>query len=162
MTPSNNIPNLIQHSLSMLDGNMNEVFSTNLSNFLQNQMGNNSNPIPWRPSIDLIDSVGNISIYINIPGVDPPSIDVDFLNYNLIVKGNRPTPYVETSEIINRKQDIVYGNFERQILLPLCVTQRESVSVTLKDGVLIITIDKSIENRNHFNLNINDINRIEE
>ena len=162
MTNSHNIPNLIQHSLSLLDGNINEVFSSNLSDFLQNQIGNNSTPSFWRPSIDVIDSIGNISIYVNIAGVDPQSIDVDFLNYNLIIKGTRPHPNIAPTEIINRKQDIMYGNFERQILLPLCVTQRESVTVTLKDGILSIIIDKTIENRNHFNLNINDIHRIEE
>ena len=162
MTNPSNIPNLIQHSLSLLDGNINEVFASNLSNFLQNQMGNNSSSRLWRPSIDVIDSVGNISIYINIAGVDPQSIDVDFLNYTLIIKGERPAPNIAVTEIIDRKQDIMYGKFERQILLPLCVSQRESVTVTLKDGVLSIIIDKTIENRNHFNLNINDIHRIEE
>ena len=157
-----NPTNLIQHSLALLDGNINEVFSNNLSTFLQNQMGTNSTPSPWRPSTDIIDSIGTISIYVNIAGVDPQSIDVDFLNYNLIIKGVRPPPNIALTEIINRKQDIIYGNFERQILLPLCVTQRESVTVTLKDGILSIILDKTIENRNHFNLNINDIHRIDE
>ena len=50
--------------------------------------------------------------------------------------------------------EIIYGKFERQIIIPISVTNRESVKISSKNGVLIIVIDKEREERNRFSIRV--------
>ena len=147
------LPELIQQSLSVLGGNINNSFSGQISELLQ-QQGLNMQHL-WKPPIDMIETEDNLQIYMNLAGVPKESIDVDFFNNSVSVKGERMLPVIFTEPgTRHRCKEIIYGKFERKIVLPISITQRESVSITMKDGVLIITIDKTIETRNKFSLKV--------
>tara|TARA_A100001011_G_scaffold394642_1_gene487563 strand:- start:31818 stop:32300 length:483 start_codon:yes stop_codon:yes gene_type:complete len=151
---TSDVPPLIQSTLNLLETNLNNSFAAGVSDILQ-QSGVNMNNL-WKPSVDILDSDQYLIIYMNVPGVDSNNLDVDFFNNNVIIRGNRNFPNTENIVIINRRQEIVYGNFERKLTIPFSVTRRESVSIDLKNGVLSIKIDKRIETQNSFTININD------
>jgi HSP20 family molecular chaperone IbpA len=125
-----------------------------LTEYLQSQ-GVDMNEI-WSPAVDIIEDVTTITVYVNIPGVKIDSIDVDFFNNRIEVKGERLRSYSNTDNIIISKNEIIYGAFERKIILPISVTSRESVSIHAENGVLIIKVDKAREEQNSFSLRINN------
>ena len=101
----------------------------------------------------MIDRHNDILLYVYLPGVDRQSISVDF-SMILYLLGERE--FINISDIVNRSQEIVYGEFERRIKLPMSITRRESVSITFENGVMFVTIDKNIENSNRFSLTLDD------
>jgi len=58
------------------------------------------------------------------------------------------------SGAVSRTREIIYGKFERKITLPISITQRDSVVVDVKNGVLTILIDKTVESLNKFSIKL--------
>jgi HSP20 family molecular chaperone IbpA len=141
---------LVSNGIALMEGNQTNNLTGALSEFLQGQ-GLNINEI-WQPSADIIESENNITVYINIPGVKNDSIDVDFFNNRVIITGERKKPFSANSIIV--KNEIIYGSFERQVIIPISVTSRENVKINTKNGVLIIIIDKEREQRNRFSVRV--------
>lgn len=137
---------IVAHGLSLMEGNESNNFSDVFSDLLHSQS--------YVPSVDIIDKGTEINIYLNVPGVKPETIDVNFYNNIVNVKAQRVRPYINT-ECSIFKNEIIYGIFERNIGIPISVTNRDSVRISLSDGVLFICIDKSIEERNRFSVRLN-------
>ena len=137
---------IVAHGLSLMDGNESNNFSDVFSDLLQSQS--------YAPSVDIIDKGTEINIYLNVPGVKPETVDVNFYNNIVNVKAQRVRPYINTDCSIV-KNEIIYGIFERNIGIPISVTNRDSVRISLSDGVLFVCIDKSIEERNRFSVRLN-------
>ena len=141
---------LVCNGISLMEGNNTSNVSGALSEFLQTQ-GLNMNEI-WQPAVDIIQNSDTITLYINIPGVKNDSINVDFFNNKVIVTGERKKPFSDRTTIV--KNEIIYGKFERQIIIPISVTNRDNVKISSKNGVLIIFIDKLSEEKNRFSVKI--------
>lgn len=120
------------------------------SEILQRQ-GVNMNDIS-APAVDIVENTTTIIVIMNIPGVDTDSIDIDFFNNRILIKGNRPNPWA--NDINVRKSEIIYGQFERRVDIPISVTSPESITIDSEKGVLYITIDKSREERNRFSVRV--------
>ena len=54
------------------------------------------------------------------------------------------------------KNEIVYGLFNRSIILPISITDKKNVVMKYKNGMLVITIDKQKEEKNKFNITIGE------
>lgn len=141
---------LISNSIALLEGQQNNNISGALSEFLQSQ-GLNMNEI-WQPSADIVENINNVTVYMNISGVNNDSIDVDFFNERVVVTGERKRPFSDEMTVV--KNEIIYGKFERHINLPISVTNRDSVKISSNNGVLIIVIDKTREGMNRFSLRV--------
>ena len=139
--------NLLQNGLSLLEGNLNNSFSEQLSDFLSDQ-----NLQIWKPQIDMIETDSIIIIIASVPGICEDDIDVDFFNNCIVIKGERKFLSFIPEEILKRKQEIYYGSFERKILIPFSVTSDQSVSIKMENGFLIININKKMELTNRFSL----------
>lgn len=144
-------PGIIQSSLSVLESNLNNSFSSQLSNLLQ-QQGINMNQL-WKPLVDIVETADEVIIFASISGVKEDSIDVDFFNNFMHIRGERKPPELE-NEIIQHKKEIIYGQFERKITLPISITNRESVDISILNGVLIIKLNKTIEHQNRFSVRL--------
>jgi len=147
--------NLIQQSLNALGDNLNSSFSGQLSDFLQLQ-GINMKQL-WKPSVDVSETEQTILIQMIMAGVEPDSVDITFFNNSINIKGER-SPHPLTL-VVNTKQlskEIIYGKFERKIILPVSVTNRDSVKIDVKNGVLTILIDKTKESLNKFSIKLNN------
>lgn len=151
MNNDNQIPTLLTSLLETT--NANSSFSEQLSEILSSTNNNTSNL--WQPNIDLIETENKIILYMNLGGVKRESIHVDFFINYLCVKGERELPELGNDEnIINRRQELIYGNFERKVALSLGVTMNESVNIEMENGILIIKIDKNLENNNRITLRL--------
>ena len=141
---------LLSSGIALMEGTQQNNVSGVLGDFLQAQ-GMNMNDF-WQPSVDVVESSSMVTVYINVPGIKNNSIDVDFFNNRIIVTGERKKPFSDRTSIV--KNEIIYGKFERQIIIPISVTNRESVKISSKNGVLIIVIDKEKEERNRFSIRV--------
>lgn len=146
------LPELLQTSLSLFENNLNSSFAGQLSDLLQQQ---GVGVQLWRPLVDIMETESDLLVYVSIPGVDPETLDVDFLNNSIVVKGERK--FLEVAAISTRhRQEIVYGKFERKITIPFSVVHKDSVNVASKNGVLTITINKTNEVRNKFSVRLDE------
>ena len=102
--------------------------------------------------VDVIDTKNNLYIYVDLPGVTPSSINIDFYNNNISICGEKIKKYNE----VPLKKEIVYGKFNRKVTLPISVTNKKNVEVSYNDGVLIIIIDKQKESQNKFRINVKE------
>ena len=146
-----NLSPLIQNGLSLLEENLNSSFAGQLSDFLRVQGVNF--PQLWTPSIDMIETELYIILYVNVPGVNSDKLDVEFFNNSLTIKGERPYPKI-SERLLNRRQEIIYGAFERKIVIPFNVTKSESVNIDLENGLLTIKINKTMEISNKFTIRV--------
>ena len=147
---------LVSNGIALMEGNQSSNVSGALSEFLQSQ-GVNLNEI-WQPAVDIVENSNVVCVYINIPGVKNDTIDVDFFNNRIVITGERKRPFTERMSVV--KNEIIYGKFERQIIIPISVTNQENVKITSKCGVLVITIDKAGEERNRFSLRVPQATRV--
>jgi HSP20 family molecular chaperone IbpA len=99
----------------------------------------------WNPAIDLMESVNNILLNIYIPGVSKDSINISFMANYIVISGRREAPNYQDNIINNHPHEIIYGNFERRIKLPIIVNDKENVTITLSNGVLSVIINKDID-----------------
>jgi len=141
---------LVSNGIALMEGNQTTNVAGALSEFFQSQ-GVNLNDF-WQPAVDIVQNNVSIIVYINIPGVKNDSIDVDFFNNRIIVSGERKKLFTERMSVV--KSEIIYGKFERQITIPISVTNQENVKISSRNGVLTITIDKAAEERNRFSLRV--------
>ena len=84
---------------------------------------------------------------------DPTWIAEWFFNNSLTIKGERPYPKI-SERLLNRRQEIIYGAFERKIVIPFNVTKSESVNIDLENGLLTIKINKTMEISNKFTIRV--------
>ncbi len=96
----------------------------------------------WGPPVDLHDHHDHYELYVEIPGVDPTSIDVSYLNQVLKIRGEKKvkTPSQEEGMVI--KQERRFGTFCRSIELPDDIKEGD-LTASYHDGVLEVTVPKS-------------------
>jgi HSP20 family protein len=104
--------------------------------------------------VDMIDDEKTIVLYCQLPGLKNSDIAIDVFNNKINIQGQKHQDYdISTfSSACNHTTEIRYGKFERTITLPLSITKKESINVSYKDGMLKITIDKTIEETNRFSV----------
>lgn len=153
MNTSSQIPGILS---SLIESNINSSFAEQLSDILRSSQTGTENM--WKPNIDLVETENFVYLLLTVPGVNPDSIDVDFFNNYVQITGERsfPNELNDSVQISTRRQEIIYGSFERKIMLPLSVTRNESVSIDLNNGILTIKIDKTIETSNRFTVRLSN------
>jgi HSP20 family molecular chaperone IbpA len=94
----------------------------------------------WAPPVDVLEDDHEIVVVVALPGVPAARVDVTTEPGAIVVRGERPLPFVGSRFAI-RQLEIPYGTFERRIPLPevrLEAGQRE-----LKDGCLVLRLRKT-------------------
>ncbi len=119
------------------------------SNFVQRNFPTNN--------VNIHDTLTKMYIYLNMPGVKPDSVDIEIYNNSIFVTGERLCE-LDESNYIDILSEYEYGQISKRIDIPICISSRESVTVKLELGVLCITIDKRIEERNIFTMRIQNGN----
>jgi len=99
--------------------------------------------ISFAPSVDIYEDEHNITLKIEVPGIDEKDIDVRIENNTLIVHGERKIEKEEKEENF-RRVERQYGSFTRSFTLPNAVVARE-VNVHHDKGVLKINLAKKAE-----------------
>ena len=97
----------------------------------------------FAPPVDIYEDEHNITLKIEVPGIDERNVDVRIENNTLTVHGERNLEKEEKEENY-RRVERQYGSFTRSFTLPSSVDP-EQVSAHYDRGVLKINLAKKAE-----------------
>ena len=97
----------------------------------------------FAPLVDIYEDEHNITLKIEVPGIDEKDIDVHIENNTLTVHGERKIEKEEKEENF-RRVERQYGSFTRSFTLPTTVDP-EKVSANYDKGILKISLAKKAE-----------------
>src|SRR5260370_41377416 len=97
----------------------------------------------FAPAVDVYEDEHNVTLKIEVPGIDEKDIDVRIENNTLTVHGERKIEKEEKEENY-RRVERQYGSFTRTFNLPPTV-EAEKVQADYDKGVLKITLPKKAE-----------------
>jgi len=97
----------------------------------------------WAPRVDIREEDKRFMILVDVPGVDPSTIEVSMDKSILTIKGERQVEAEETGGKLTR-QERVYGTFHRRFALPESA-DADHISAHGRHGVLEIAIPKKPE-----------------
>ena len=97
----------------------------------------------FAPPVDVYEDEHNVTLKIEVPGIDEKDIDVRIENNTLTVYGERKFEKEEKEENY-RRVERQYGSFTRTFTLPTTVDQ-DSVQADYDKGVLKIKLAKKAE-----------------
>jgi len=97
----------------------------------------------FAPPVDVYEDEHNITLKIEVPGIDENDINVSIENNTLTVRGERRFEKDEKEENFHRVERM-YGSFTRSFTLPNTVDP-EQVSALYEKGVLKIRLAKKAE-----------------
>ena len=97
----------------------------------------------FAPAVDVYEDEHNITLKIEVPGIDEKDIDVQIENNTLTVHGERKFEKEEKEENY-RRVERQYGSFTRSFTLPNTVDP-ENVQANYDKGVLKIKLAKKAE-----------------
>ncbi len=97
----------------------------------------------WTPSIDLWESPTELTLVVDLPGVDPNSIDLSLAGSVLSLRGEKPSPVANSSPgpVKGRIKERSVGSFHRQVTL-VDEVDFDRVEAQAKDGVLTVRLPK--------------------
>jgi HSP20 family protein len=97
----------------------------------------------FAPPVDIYEDEHNITLKMEVPGIDEKDIDVRIENTTLTVHGERKIEKEEKEENF-RRVERQYGSFTRSFTLPSAVDKGQ-VSANYDKGVLKISLAKKAE-----------------
>jgi HSP20 family protein len=124
---------------STLQDRMNRLFRETQGNSQDESLTSSS----FAPAVDVYEDEHNVTLKIEVPGIDEKDIDVRVENNTLTVHGERKIEKEEKEENY-RRVERQYGSFTRTFNLPATV-DAEKVQADYDKGVLKITLPKKAE-----------------
>jgi len=97
----------------------------------------------FAPPVDIYEDEHNLTLKLEVPGIEEKDIDIRLENNTLTVRGERKLEKEEKEENFHRVERR-YGSFVRAFTLPTTVDP-ESVKANYDKGVLKITVAKKAE-----------------
>src|SRR5712671_4691404 len=97
----------------------------------------------FAPPVDIYEDEHNITLKVDVPGIDEKDIDVRIENNTLTVHGERKIEKEEKEENF-RRVERQYGSFTRTFNLPTTV-DAENIQADYEKGVLKIKLAKKAE-----------------
>jgi HSP20 family protein len=97
----------------------------------------------FAPPVDIYEDEHNITLKMEVPGIDEKDIDVRTENNTLTVRGERKFEKEEKEENF-RRVERQYGSFTRSFTLPSSV-ETENIQAAYDKGVLEIRLAKKAE-----------------
>lgn len=101
----------------------------------------------WVPLVDIHEFADRFELYVDLPGVDPATVDLTLDGGILTLSGDRPSATRKAGEEAQgRRIERGSGQFHRRFVLPDTV-DGEKVNATGTHGVLTVTIPKQAKAR---------------
>ena len=129
-----------RHDFSVLQDRVNRIFRESYSPEGPQEALTTSN---FAPPVDVYEDEHNITLKIEVPGIDEKDINVSIENNTLTVRGERTLEKEEKEENFQRVER-QYGSFTRSFTLPNTM-DLEQVSAHYNKGVLKIQLAKKTE-----------------
>jgi len=131
---------LARRDFSTLQDRMNRIFRESFGPEGSDEALTTSN---FAPPVDVYEDEHNITLKIEVPGIDEKDINVSIENNTLTVRGERRFEKDEKEENFHRVERM-YGSFTRSFTLPNTVDP-EQVSANYEKGVLKIRLAMKAE-----------------
>ena len=125
--------------LNTLQDRMNRLFRDSVAEAQDQTLATSA----FAPAVDVYEDEHNITLKIEVPGIDEKDIDVRIENNTLTVHGERKFEKEEKEENF-RRVERQYGSFTRSFTVPTTV-DAEKVSANYDKGILKITLAKKAE-----------------
>ena len=125
--------------VNTLQGRINRIFRESYGSEGRDEALTSS----FAPAVDVYEDEHNVTLKIEVPGIDEKEIDVRLENHTLTVHGERKIEHEEKEENY-RRVERQYGSFTRTFTVPQTV-DTETVSATYDNGVLKIKLAKKAE-----------------
>jgi HSP20 family protein len=95
----------------------------------------------FRPRVDSFRSAdpAQLTVVVELPGVDPDTIELVVDERMLVVTGERPRPAAARAERQYQQMEIDYGPFQRRVQLPEAVDV-DSASARYERGLLTVEL----------------------
>ena len=104
--------------------------------------GSTSATATWIPAVDIHEYTDRFELYVDVPGVEPNSVELTLEDGVLTLSGERiQRSSKRDGEPQSRRTERSQGQFYRRFVLPDTVDS-DRVNATGKDGVLTVTIPK--------------------
>jgi len=94
----------------------------------------------WAPPLDIYETDDRFVVSVELPGVDPDSVDVSVEDSTLTIQGERRFQS-EVSEESFHRVERRYGQFVRSLSLP-STANAEAITASFDKGVLTIEVPK--------------------
>jgi HSP20 family protein len=95
----------------------------------------------WAPSFDVADGERDVTVRMEIPGVDPKDVEVTVSGNVLIISGEKKDSREEKGKHVVRSE-CSYGSFRRSVELPGSVDAGK-VTAEHANGILTVKVEKS-------------------
>jgi HSP20 family protein len=102
------------------------------------------------PPADLIVGDDGVTVYMDVPGLNADSLEIELENDTLTVRGERPYPYQRSDgdgQVV-RHVERRFGRFERSLRVPRGMNP-DAVEAQVANGVLTLHIPKPEELKPH-------------
>ncbi len=93
------------------------------------------------PYVNIYEKDDVVTAKAIVPGIKSGDIEIELLDNNLVLQGNRKSDYEDKPYI---RKERSFGEFKKIVKLPYRV-DRNKINASLKDGVLTITLPKAEE-----------------
>jgi HSP20 family protein len=105
--------------------------------------GTSRAPQLWVPAMDVAEKAEAYLINVELPGVDPDHVEINFEQNVLTIRGTKPSSFDATSgEYRVYTAERVTGEFERSVRLPDFV-DADRIEASYSHGLLTIVVPKA-------------------
>ena len=123
--------------MSQLQNQMNRLFNSALQGWPD---GDSNGTTSWTPAADIYESENELTVNLDLPGVDPNVVDIRVENNILTIRGERH--FEEKQKENFHRVERSYGPFARAFTLSTSVDPNK-IRANYKTGVLTITLPKA-------------------
>ena len=123
--------------MSLLQNQMNRLFNSALQGWPD---GDSNGTTSWTPAADIYESENELTVNLDLPGVDPNMVDIRVENNILTIRGERH--FEEKQKENFHRVERSYGPFARAFTLSTSVDPNK-IRANYKTGVLTITLPKA-------------------
>ena len=117
---------------------------------LENKISEYGKKVPSKLNIDLIESVGTITVKTDLPGVNKEDINIELSESNLTISAKFEEK-IEIEDVNYLRKERKYGEALRSVNLPANVIVKEATA-NFENGVLTINLPKAEKKK--FNVEI--------
>ena len=112
--------------------------------FMREVAGDENRARGWAPTLDIAETDDAYLVSVELPGVDPASVEISLDDGVLEIKGTKSIDKAEETRWHRTERRA--GDFVRQIRLPNQV-DAESIEAESRHGVLSVKLPKRVENK---------------
>ena len=124
------------HDLMSIQSELNRLFGRTYAG----TEGTGASQGAWVPALDIFETKEHYVVTMELPGIEPDSVDVSVEDQTLTVRGERSF-YRDVPEDSFHRVERRYGAFSRSLTLPPTANP-EGIGATFDKGVLTIQVPK--------------------